>query len=165
MYKVSLRKNQSSEVEFSGSSISLNQERFEWDITQVSRDKFKIVKNNLSYDAEIIGYDRYEKRVELKINNQIYTIDVKDKMDQLLEKMGITNLTTASVKDVKAPMPGLIHDILVEIGQEVKKGDQLMILEAMKMENVLKSPGAGTIKSIETKKGQSVEKNQILIKF
>ena len=107
-------------------------------LTQVSRGKFRIVKDDHSYNAEVIGYDRDEKKVELKINNQIYTVNVKDKMDQLLEKMGINNLSTASVKDVKAPMPGLIHDILVEVGQEVKKGDQLMILEAMKMENVLK---------------------------
>ncbi|MCL4145650.1 UNVERIFIED_CONTAM: hypothetical protein GTU68_019273 [Idotea baltica] len=62
-------------------------------------------------------------------------------------------------------MPGLILDILVEVGQTIQKGDQLMILEAMKMENVLKAPGEGSISSIEVSQGDSVEKNQVLIKF
>ena len=77
----------------------------------------------------------------------------------------MTHLQNVVIKDIKAPMPGLILDIMVEVGQEVKKGDALMILEAMKMENVLKSTGEGTITSIEVEKGQSVEKNNILIKF
>jgi len=79
--------------------------------------------------------------------------------------MGISNLDSAQVNDMKAPMPGLILDILVTPGQEVKKGDQLLILEAMKMENVLKAPGDGTVSSIEVAKGDSVEKGQVLIKF
>jgi len=86
-------------------------------------------------------------------------------MDLLLEKMGIANLETVQVNDLKAPMPGLILDILVTPGQTVKKGDQLLILEAMKMENVLKAPGDGVVASIEVEKGKSVEKGQILINF
>ncbi|KOF03581.1 carboxylesterase [Roseivirga seohaensis subsp. aquiponti] len=165
MYKVSLKKNIEAEVEFKDSNILLNGSDFDWNISKTSKDKFQITKDGKKLNAEVIGYERESKVVEIKINNQIYNVSVKDKMDQLLQKMGITNLSNSTIKDVKAPMPGLIHDILVETGQEVKKGDQLMILEAMKMENVLKSPGAGTIASIDVSKGDSVEKNQILIKF
>ncbi|KYG85113.1 acetyl-CoA carboxylase biotin carboxyl carrier protein subunit [Roseivirga seohaensis] len=165
MYKVSLKKNIEAEVEFKDSNILLNGSDFDWNISKTSKDKFQITKDGKKLNAEVIGYERESKVVEIKINNQIYNVSVKDKMDQLLQKMGITNLSNSTIKDVKAPMPGLIHDILVEAGQEVKKGDQLMILEAMKMENVLKSPGAGTIASIDVSKGDSVEKNQILIKF
>lgn len=165
MYKVSLKKNIEAEVEFKDGNILLNGSDFDWNISKTSKDKFQITKDGKKLNAEVIGYERESKVVEIKINNQIYNVSVKDKMDQLLQKMGITNLSSSTIKDVKAPMPGLIHDILVEVGQEVKKGDQLMILEAMKMENVLKSPGAGTIASIEVGKGESVEKNQILIKF
>lgn len=165
MYKVSLKKNIEAEVEFKDSNILLNGSDFDWNISKTSKDKFQVTKDGKKLNAEVIGYERESKLVEIKINNQIYNVSVKDKMDQLLKKMGITNLSNSTIKDVKAPMPGLIHDILVEAGQEVKKGDQLMILEAMKMENVLKSPGAGTIASIDVSKGDSVEKNQILIKF
>ena len=69
------------------------------------------------------------------------------------------------VKEIKAPMPGSILNILVEAGQEVKAGDQLLILEAMKMENVIKSPGDGVVAKIHVDEKQSVEKNQVLISF
>ena len=74
-------------------------------------------------------------------------------------------MANSTIAEVKAPMPGLILDVLAKPGQEVKKGDQLMILEAMKMENVLKAQGEGVISGIEVAKGDSVEKNQVLIKF
>ena len=62
-------------------------------------------------------------------------------------------------------MPGLVLDILVKVGDEVKKGDPLMILEAMKMENILKSASDGVIKKINVEKKQAVEKGQVLINF
>jgi biotin carboxyl carrier protein len=92
-------------------------------------------------------------------------VDLKDKADLLLKQLGLSNLAANSKKDIKAPMPGLILNIMVEEGKEVKKGDPLLILEAMKMENVIKSPSDGVVKSIKTQKGKSVEKNQILIEF
>ena len=79
--------------------------------------------------------------------------------------MGLDNLAVKKVNDVKAPMPGMVLNILVKEGDEVKKGDALIILEAMKMENILKSPSDGHIKKIAINKGVAVEKNQILIQF
>ncbi|NWJ98178.1 MAG: acetyl-CoA carboxylase biotin carboxyl carrier protein subunit [Chloroflexi bacterium] len=64
---------------------------------------------------------------------------------------------------VKAPMPGLVTTIAVEIGQIVAKGDRLMVLEAMKMENELRSPKAGTVKTIHIEAGQTVEQNRPLL--
>jgi biotin carboxyl carrier protein len=165
MYKISLDKDHQIEVELKADRISVNGSNFEWNLSKISKNKFHVLKDNKSFNAEIISFNKEEKVVEVKINNQIYTASVKDKMDQLLEKMGITNLKSSIITDIKAPMPGLIHDIFVKVGQEVKKGDQIMVLEAMKMENVLKSPGDGIIQSIEVAIGASVEKNQILIKF
>jgi biotin carboxyl carrier protein len=74
----------------------------------------------------------------------------------------------SSVKDVsmiEAPMPGLILDINVRVGQAVNEDDPLLILEAMKMENVLTSPRDGIIKSVNVKKGAAVDKKHILIEF
>jgi biotin carboxyl carrier protein len=62
-------------------------------------------------------------------------------------------------------MPGLILEIHVQTGQEVNEDDPLLILEAMKMENVITSPRDGIIKSITVKKGETVDKNQLLIEF
>jgi biotin carboxyl carrier protein len=60
-------------------------------------------------------------------------------------------------------MPGLVLKVLVEEGKEFKKGDNLLILEAMKMENILKAPADGKVKSIKIKPGDKVEKNEILL--
>jgi biotin carboxyl carrier protein len=62
-------------------------------------------------------------------------------------------------------MPGLVLDVRVKEGDEVKKGDPLLVLEAMKMENILKSPAHAKIKKINVNKGQAVEKNQVLVSF
>ena len=56
-------------------------------------------------------------------------------------------------------------DILVQPGQAIKKGEAMLVLEAMKMENSIKAPNDGTVKSVEAEKGQAVEKNQVLITF
>ena len=74
-------------------------------------------------------------------------------------------MTTKVVKEVKAPMPGLVVSVIATKGQEVKEGDSLLILEAMKMENVLKSPVDGVIKNIKIEETNTVEKNEILIEF
>jgi biotin carboxyl carrier protein len=74
-------------------------------------------------------------------------------------------MTSASVSEIKAPMPGLVLNIMVQEGDEVKKGDNLMILEAMKMENSIKSPIDGTVKNLKVATGDKLEKNQVMITF
>ena len=101
----------------------------------------------------------------LKINGHTYVVEHKDKFDLLLEKMGMNAAAGARINNIKAPMPGLIIDLKVKPGDAVKQGDQLLILEAMKMENIIKSPGEGTVKNVKVKKGESVEKGQVLLEF
>ena len=99
------------------------------------------------------------------MNGKKFKFVVKDKYDELLKSLGMDNLATTKVANLKAPMPGLVINIAIEVGQTVQKGDALLILEAMKMENVIKSPTDGVIKSILVKKGDAVEKNQVLLNF
>jgi len=79
--------------------------------------------------------------------------------------MGLQTLTGSKVENIKAPMPGLVLEVMVSAGQTVQKGDPVLILEAMKMENVLKAPGDGTVVSVEVSKGNAVEKNAVLIRM
>lgn len=145
--------------------IFLNDEGFEWDLKMIGNRKFHILRGATCFRAEITSFDKKEKTVTIVINGSEYFMNVKDKMDELLETMGLNKLSASTVIDLKAPMPGLILDIKISEGQEVKKGDHLVILEAMKMENIIKSPGDGVIKAIKVKKGDSVEKNQIMVYF
>src|SRR5690606_3417991 len=97
--------------------------------------------------------------------NRSYTVQLRDKFDLLLEKMGMNNGQSGKINTIKAPMPGLIVDVRVKEGDTVKANDPLLILEAMKMENMIKPPGDAVVKSIKVRKGDNVEKNQVLIEF
>jgi len=66
---------------------------------------------------------------------------------------------------IKAPMPGLVLRIQVEAGQQVEKGQALLVLEAMKMENVLKAPASGVVAEIKAVAGAAVEKGEVLIQM
>ena len=151
------------EIDLDGDHILLDGKAFNLDISKIGDDKFHIIKNHKSYLAEIVQNE--DKSVSIKINNNVYVVELKNKLDLLLEKLGMDNLNTQVANEIKAPMPGLIFNMLVEVGDEVKKGDQVLILEAMKMENVIKSPTDGTVSEIHVAKGESVEKNTLLISF
>jgi biotin carboxyl carrier protein len=92
-------------------------------------------------------------------------VQIQEELDLLLEKMGFGKSATKKVKEVKAPMPGLVLTISAEPGQELKEGDKLLVLEAMKMENSILMPGDGKIKALRVKPGQPVEKGQILMEL
>lgn len=146
-------------------SAEVNGILFNADIIKIKENLFHLLKDNKSYTLELVNSIPEDKKLVVKINNTTYTLDVKDKYDDLLHSLGLDNLTTKKINEIKAPMPGMVLSILVEEGQAIKKGDALIVLEAMKMENILKSPTAGIIKKIAVNKGIAVEKNQLLIQF
>lgn len=152
-------------VNFEDENILVNDEILNWDISRIDDSHFHVIKNGKGFKLEHVSTDFEEKIITIKINGKVCRLKIKDKMDILLEKMGMSDLASSQLTDIKAPMPGMILEIKVEPGQTIKKGEPVMVLEAMKMENVLKSPGDGEITSIEVKEGQSVEKNQLLIRF
>lgn len=160
-YQVRTEKNNSTKTE----SLFLNDNLVQSDIQKISEREFHVLRNNISYRVEVLKADYEAKEFEIRINGNIHTLTAKDRMDLLLESLGMENTASAKVSDLKAPMPGLVLELLIEEGATVEKGTPLMILEAMKMENVLKATGEGTIKSIPVKKGQNVEKGAVLIEF
>ncbi len=151
--------------EFSVGDNELNGQAVEWDIIEVRDNTFHILKDNKSYNATLISFSAEEKTMVINVNGNDYEISIKDKYDLLLQQLGITAKSASAVQSIKAPMPGLIINVVAKEGDEVKKGDTLLILEAMKMENVLKSPRDGVIKKVKAELKQTVEKNQVLIEF
>ncbi|MFD2933940.1 biotin/lipoyl-containing protein [Spirosoma flavum] len=164
MYTATLN-NQSFTVDFANGQPIVNGEPFSWDIIKIVDRRFHVLYQNRSYTAEVLELNAEEKTVSLKINGHIHLVNVKDRFDLLLEKMGMSNAASAKVNELKAPMPGLIVGISVQPGDVISKGDSLLILEAMKMENNLKAPGDGTVKTIRVGKGDRVEKGQVLVEF
>ncbi|MBS1624998.1 MAG: biotin/lipoyl-binding protein [Bacteroidetes bacterium] len=143
----------------------INGAEYEWDILALANGSYHILKDSQSYRVTVTGINHEEKTMTIAVNGNEYDISIKDKYDLLLQQMGISTGAGAKVNSFKAPMPGLIKDISVTEGAEVKKGDILLILEAMKMENALKSPRDAKIKHIKAVKGTAVEKNQVLVEF
>jgi len=138
---------------------------FDGDIVPVAENHFHAIWQNKSYNIEVLENNVAEKTFHLLINGQhIYTRS-KDELELLLEGMGLQNTVTNAVNNVKAPMPGLIQSVAVSEGDKVEKGDALLVLVAMKMENTIKSSGSGIVKTLKVSAGEIVEKNQVLLEF
>lgn len=156
-YKVNV--NDSFQFDFDREQVS------QLDAVSIEANKFHILHENTPFKAEIISADFNQKNYTVKVNNNSYTVAISDALDILIKKMGFEVGTAKHVNSIKAPMPGLILEISISIGQVVKENDSLLILEAMKMENSFLSPRDGIIKSISVNKGDSVDKGQLLIEF
>jgi len=164
MYTVIIEEK-SFEISVKGEQASLNGKPVNLDLIDLGNNRYHLLLNHKSYNLEVVKNDRKTKKIFIKVNNRDVEVIVKTPMDELLTKMGLNNHQNSVAKDVGAPMPGLILDVVVKEGDEVKKGDKLIVLEAMKMENIIKSPGDGKIKSITIAIGDSVDSGEKLIHF
>ncbi len=153
-------------------SFSIRQEDNQWmigetpvplDIVKQPGAVWSILHKGKSYEAVVEKLDRHNKEVVLRINGQRYAVAVQEPIDQLLKSMGLDLAASKKVEAIKAPMPGMILKLLVQPGQQIAKGDGLVVLEAMKMENVLKASGPATVKSIRVQERTAVEKGAVLI--
>ena len=105
------------------------------------------------------------RRLHVKLNHRVFEVSRHRPIDAIVGRLGMDKITDKSLTVLKSPMPGKIVAITVEVGQTISKGDSLLTLEAMKMENVLKAEGSGVVKTISTATGAIVEKDAILIEF
>lgn len=135
------------------------------DAVSVEVNKFHVLHQNTPYKAEIINADFLQKKYTVKINNNTYSVSISNALDLLIKEMGFGLGMAKQVNVIKAPMPGLILEICVVVGQLVKENDNLLILTAMKMENSFLSPREGIIKSISVDMGDAVVKGDLLIEF
>lgn len=135
------------------------------DIIKKSGKEFHLIKDHSSVKGNVHESDAAEKKLRVEVEGEMFDVQIKDALDQMLEKMGFGTSKEKRLSDVKAPMPGLVLQVLVIEGQEVKDGEPILILEAMKMENSIMLQGGGKIKKIHVKNGQSVEKGQPLLEL
>ena len=152
----------------SNTPLDLNKSSLEkYEILEVKYSNKEIIlfKDQKKFNCKILKHNNEDQSYIIKVNGNISTIRIMKPAEQTAEKLGINKNTTLNVNTLKAPMPGLILEILVTKSATVKKGDPIIILEAMKMENILTSPINGVIQDIEVKSQQTVEKNNVLIRF
>jgi len=143
----------------------IGETKFDGDLVQLSANHYHVIWNNRSFSIEVIESDMAGKTFQFLINGKLYSTSGKNEIDMLLEGLGMNKSAANKINHVKAPMPGLIQSVIIREGDEVNKGDSLLVLVAMKMENVIKASGSGIVKSLKIVPGQTVEKNQVLLEF
>ena len=163
MYKASIGSHDVQVV--TGKDASVNGAPVDIEFVKSATNSFKMRMNGVEKDADLVKLDKENKLVIVRIEGKKFAVQIKEPVDLMLDKLGISIKSTKKVNNLKAPMPGLVIKILAEQGKHYKAGDALMILEAMKMENVFKAAADVTIKAIEITERQTVEKGQILMVF
>ncbi len=140
--------------------IRINEHVLEVDFMAVSgQPVYSLIIGGKSYEAYVYPE---EKDWQVLLRGRQYKAMVEDEREKRLKTAGGAK-TEDGEFHLKAPMPGLVVSVPVEEGQEVKKGQVLVILESMKMQNELKSPRDGTAHRIRIKPGESVEQRQTLL--
>lgn len=143
--------------------FAFDQHSVDPDWIDLGEDRFHLRDANASYHVTILDYDISSRELEVEVNGRKHRVKIENELDALIREMGFSSMVIHKAKEVKAPMPGTVLDLFVEVGQEIFEGEKLLILEAMKMENVLKAPGDGMIKEIKVVAGKAVNKNEVLI--
>ncbi|MEC5147182.1 acetyl-CoA carboxylase biotin carboxyl carrier protein subunit [Chitinophaga sp. 212800010-3] len=143
--------------------LTCNDQEVNWSAVQLPTGDYSIIMNGHSYQAQVLRIDRDTKTVTLQIGLQHFEVALEEPIDQLLASMGIKDAMARKVNDIKAPMPGLVLKVLVSPGQAIRKGDPVLILEAMKMENVFKAASDAVVKEIRIAERTAVEKGEVLV--
>lgn len=135
------------------------------DLIKNSTQSYNLIKEYRSINSKIVDEDIAAKKISIEIESEIFEVLIQDELDQMLDQMGFGQVSNKQIKEIKAPMPGLVLEINVTVGQELKEGDKVLILSAMKMENSILIHADATIKRIAVTPGEAVEKGQILVEL
>ncbi|MFT6801764.1 MAG: biotin carboxyl carrier protein [Salibacteraceae bacterium] len=167
MYTIKINENKYDVVPENGDhhTGTVNGKTYEMDMAQKDATNWIINKDGEEHRIEIANLDTDNKVATIRINGRKYAMKLTDQFDTLLKDLGLEGMAVKKISEIKSPMPGLVLDILVQPGDVIKKGDQVLVLEAMKMENIIKSQTDAVVKSVPIEKGVAVEKGQVLVKF
>lgn len=141
--------------------ISVDGQTYHVDFEAVSgQPVYSVIVDGRSHEAYVRESD---EGWQVLLRGRLYPAKVEDEREMRLRTAAGGGVAEGGEYHLKAPMPGLVVAVLVEEGQEIKKGQVLLILESMKMQNELKSPRDGVVNRIKVKAGESVEQKQALL--
>jgi biotin carboxyl carrier protein len=162
-YQIAVNGGRPFKVEEKEERLLLDGTPVAWSSVPLPDGSFSLVYGTKSFVAQIVAVDTQRREMSIRISGRLYQVHITEPLDALLESLGIAGKPAPAAGRITAPMPGMVLRILVSPGQQLKKGDPVLVLEAMKMENVFKAPGEATVKDIPVKEGTAVEKGQVLI--
>jgi len=141
--------------------VTVDGEPVEFDFGEVDgMGLYSLLVNNESFEALV---EQNADVYKVLMRGYMYDVHVLDERSRILQRRSNLMASDTGEVAVRAPMPGLIVDVPVEVGQEVEAGEKVVILESMKMENELKTSRAGRVERINVEKGDSVEQNEALV--
>ena len=146
-------------------TINLDSDENNIHVEELELGVYELSSGGKSEIIEVLSIDFDTKSIKIRHKHHIHDIMFKNDLDVVLDKMGIKREVENLSTDIKAPMPGKVLEIVVKAGDKIEKGAPIIILEAMKMENVLKAEVDCSIKKVLVNASENVEKNQILVEF
>lgn len=156
------------EIEFDTDSKfkgTINGDVFDFKIDSNIENNYSVLYRSSIFDIDLVSFDTDKKLVNILVNGNSFEIEIEDKFDFIIKKLGLRESNSTVEGFVESIMPGLIIDIHVVEGESVVKGQKLVTLEAMKMENIIKSPRHSIIRKVSIKKGHTVEKGDVLFEL
>ena len=135
--------------------------KVEW----LDRNYFVVSFNGKAFNGEVLEQNLEDHTLKLKLNHRVFEVKRKYALLDLISQMGLDKKKVKKLKELSSPMTGRVLKIMVKPGNQINIGDSLLSLEAMKMENILKSDGEGVVKEIFINEEQVVEKGEVLIEF
>ena len=163
MLQININESKTIEVSEEGNTLLINGNERKYELVKKSENAYVIIFPKKIYNIEVLSFEG--KEAMISINNQVSKMKISDHIDQVLKKLGMDKVQSSLVQDIKAPMPGSIMNVIVKENDEVQSGDTILVLEAMKMENVIKSSRGGRVGKVHVSAGENVEKNQVLVTF
>jgi biotin carboxyl carrier protein len=144
---------------------TVNQTPCSWDVKHQGNGVYHVLYKQKTYTLILESGEAETGIYKVQLNGKPLEIGTFDRIQLLLKSMGMDTAMGKKINEIKAPMPGLVLRIPIKEGDSVSKGEGLLVLEAMKMENSIKALGDVVISKIHVKPGQAVEKNQLLVSF
>ena len=142
--------------------IKIDENEIKADISQISENLFSIIINNESW---FVSFNERDDQIYLSDSKKDSIIKIQNELEMLLLDFGYRTSKDEKSGKIYASIPGLITKLFVKVGENIKFGNRVCILEAMKMENEITSQINGNVKAIHVEEGSSVEKGKLLMEI
>jgi biotin carboxyl carrier protein len=133
------------------------------DLVEVSPGRYHLIFQDQNYEVEVDQVHFEKGQIHLRVNGSVHHVKVETPLERKIKALGINELNTGDGELIQAPMPGKVLSVLIEEGEKIEAGQDLLILEAMKMENVIKSAQDGVVDKVHVSDNDTVNKNQTLV--
>ncbi len=156
------------EISLNGSNgrnaVLVNDEPVEIDLKPIagSGSLFSLIVDGRSYD---VWAEMQNGSYWVAVDGETFEVRVEDERSRLIKRLGGEEAGAEGEIAVKAPMPGLVVRVEVKDGDLVEKGQGVVVVEAMKMENEIKAPASGIVKTVKVTPGEAIEKNAVLVEI